>query len=867
MNRKRKREDSDLDEAFVSPTVNVQTLTCSLRNITSQLPIEKRKKLLNLIEHLVKTTSPLRRDASIFANNIILRQCESGFNFQIHLADDKRWQQFYRACLNKFMKKKSGSTELSNHRKTGKKLAALKRMDPKIIGHQNWLQEIQAFEEDPLTFVHVKNGSQSLFDSEVQHMGWLLRHENRLTECIDEVNNRKLRELRKLEDRFQDETLRIRSTEYINSSEWACESSVNYEMELKGFSGAMLDVLAKEMSTNAQNSLTLTFEARQRKTIMIDFPTYVAQKMCIQINCPRSKMAAYLSKWDTEATEDKNDTPKKRKAKANRRQTLERVREAKGFIQTHRNQIRGNSEALEEKWINETFIAEHSSLILCYFHFLLKRIDSKREVLMAEYKEAEGQGVEYHLSKLPIKMFHLLPLTHYKRCFIDIQPKLFNVITKKLFQDEKVPTRSRNDWSSLFCFDNIRSNPQLVFEGNIKTDGVRACVLFGDGKRKVGKKPRKVVQFQRRKKADEHKQQTEEKMKSPPLLDLNVDSKGLFADDGVQIDPDSLKPSLRGIYVDPGLADIFTAFDSHSLDNDKSSKNGQFRHMSKGEFYHLRKTKVYAKRREFHWKQYLHMHPHIKLDEQCFTTPSSKAFSDACNARSKVDELLWSFYLRKMHSDWAFEMYKAKQRTHVIMGKRILGPKIPRVPTLVAYGDGGFSTSRKGHASTPLKSIPRNLAHHALVIMTKEYNTSKVCPKCKEKTLERHSMRSYKKTKETRIVKRNIGKMVNILTKTAEGKRNVERVQLVKSRHVTFHRRKYEQQKGKGDCFRILACASHCSKKWIFHRDHVACLNIGEACLETIINGKRPVVFTANANNPNDLVEGQGMGEPISTTM
>lgn len=212
-----------------------------------------------------------------------------------------------------------------------------------------------------------------------------------------------------------------------------------------------------------------------------------------------------------------------------------------------------------------------------------------------------------------------------------------------------------------------------------------------------------------------------------------------------------------------------------------------------------------------------------------------------------------------MHSDWAFEMYKAKQRTHVIIGKRILGPKVPHVPTLIAYGDGGFS--RKGHAATPLRSIPHNLSHHALVIMTKEFNTSKLCPKCKEKTLEHHSLKKHRKTKETRIVKRNVGKMMNILPKTADGKRNVEKVRLLTSRRVTFRKRKYQQQKEKGDCFRILACASHCSKKWI------ACLNIGEACLETIINGERPNIFTSNANHSNVLVEGLGLGEPISTTV
>jgi hypothetical protein len=44
-------------------------------------------------------------------------------------------------------------------------------------------------------------------------------------------------------------------------------------------------------------------------------------------------------------------------------------------------------------------------------------------------------------------------------------------------------------------------------------------------------------------------------------------------------------------------------------------------------------------------------------------------------------------------------------------------------------------------------------------------------------------------------------------------------------------------------CFRVLACAKHCTNAWIKHRDWVAASNIAEACLEELIHGRRPAVL------------------------
>jgi hypothetical protein len=834
---------------------NAQTLSCSLHNIVSHLPPKKRSALFGVIEHLIKTLSCLRREASLLANYIVLQQCEKGFEFDIHLGDPNRWQQFYRTCLMKVMRQESGQRETRNHKNTVEDLAHWKHFDPTVVGQQTWLQELQLFEDNPLSFATCTD--------DVSHTRWLLQHENHLQEFVDEATQLKLKKLQELQARTQDEELRLKSTNYINRLKWS-GSSMEYKSALRGFS-SIVDILAKEMSKNAQNSLTLTFEGRQRKTIMIDFPKHVAEKMCVLINCPASAMGTYLSKWQRQVGEDtKEISAKKRKAEEARKQTLERLTsaEAQVFVQTHRKHLRGDSKQLEEQWINETYIMGHSSLILCYFHFLLERIETKRKDFTTETKQ------EQPLRKLPIGMFHLLPISHYKRCFIDIQPRLFDAIVKRVFQDEPVPKRgTRNDWSSLFRFENIRSNPGMMFEGNIKTDGVRACVLFGDGKRKVGHKPRKTVQFKRRKQVVERERKTKEKASKPSLvLQPGAGTKGLFDDDAVRLDPASLQKPLRIISVDPGRKDVVTIFDSQSISHDRANKNGQFRHMSRKEFYHLRKVKVYAKRREYHWRKYLEQHPEIKLNEQCFTTSSSSDFREACFKRSKIDDLVWQFYMLKMHSDWAFEMHKAKQRTQVVIAKRILGPKADlETPTLVAYGDGSFSTSSKGHAATPLRSIPQNLSRHALVIMTKEFNTSKVCPNCKEKTLEQHSLRTHKRTNETRIVKRNVGRCLSVLNEKNPHQliQTTEKVKLPASRRITMRRWKYEQQKEKGDCFRILACATQCSKKWIFHRDQVACLNIAEVCLETVINGRRPDIFK---RQDTVLVEGHGNGGPISTT-
>jgi hypothetical protein len=131
-----------------------------------------------------------------------------------------------------------------------------------------------------------------------------------------------------------------------------------------------------------------------------------------------------------------------------------------------------------------------------------------------------------------------------------------------------------------------------------------------------------------------------------------------------------------------------------------------------------------------------------------------------------------------------------------------------------------------------LQRIPKNLSHYATVIMTDEYNTSKVCPDCKTKSLRPHTLSSWEKTSTSTMKTKGIGTL---------RRRGKVQVRFTKPKRI-FKLQPVYKRVTKA-CFRVLACAKHCTNAWIKHRDWVAASNIAEACLEELLHGRRPAVL------------------------
>ena len=233
------------------------------------------------------------------------------------------------------------------------------------------------------------------------------------------------------------------------------------------------------------------------------------------------------------------------------------------------------------------------------------------------------------------------------------------------------------------------------------------------------------------------------------------------------------------------------------------------------------------------------------------------------NSRLKIEEIYGNFILFACTANGNFKCLKQNNEPMLSLPNVFLvGHQVDRKndndvkvvfkeklkkykqPMLVAYGNGKFSTSVRGHASTPVSRIPKVLSRYATVVMTDEYNTSKVCPDCKQKTLEKYILPFYKRTRWKQLRSEGIGKKRNNKTlDNQKTKTKWTKLRLKSAKTVNRLRPVFELVKDQ-PCYRILACAQHCSKLWIKHRDHIACTNIAEVCMGELINGYRELVYT-----------------------
>jgi hypothetical protein len=83
----------------------------------------------------------------------------------------------------------------------------------------------------------------------------------------------------------------------------------------------------------------------------------------------------------------------------------------------------------------------------------------------------------------------------------------------------------------------------------------------------------------------------------------------------------------------------------------------------------------------------------------------------------------------KRTSRWKFETYQKEQRAVEKLSKAILGGMSPK-NTLVAWGNGGFGPTSKGHDSAPNKKLRKLLSQFMPIVMNTEYKTSKLSCCC-----------------------------------------------------------------------------------------------------------------------------------------
>jgi hypothetical protein len=175
--------------------------------------------------------------------------------------------------------------------------------------------------------------------------------------------------------------------------------------------------------------------------------------------------------------------------------------------------------------------------------------------------------------------------------------------------------------------------------------------------------------------------------------------------------------------------------------------NKQWRHDS-GQLLHVKKTK------KLHKDLALQTSMNILATATSRTT-SLEAYFQHVTARIQTARAFIQLMQNKRTSRWKFEAYMREQRAVEKVAIALLAGMDP-TSTLVVWGDGGFSSSAKGHPPASNKRLRHLLSRHMPIVMGTEYCTIKLSCCCHAEM--------------TQLVKKNYKKRATVLRCDAQHK-------------------------------------------------------------------------------------------------
>jgi len=184
--------------------------------------------------------------------------------------------------------------------------------------------------------------------------------------------------------------------------------------------------------------------------------------------------------------------------------------------------------------------------------------------------------------------------------------------------------------------------------------------------------------------------------------------------------------------LDPGRRDLFTATEKCI----NSEYGYTTEHLSNREYY----AEAGFKRRQAKLKTWLKKVPELETIQ--LNMPSSKVTTVSAlqlhlsHLLLHLEKLL-GFYGARRHRRQSFGVYRKKIKTLDKFCRR-LSRGDPA--TVVAFGDGMFSSSSRGHAAAPVKGLRSRLRQHCRVVDVDEFRTSKLCSDCHSEVEEWHGL-------------------------------------------------------------------------------------------------------------------------------
>ncbi len=452
-------------------------------------------------------------------------------------------------------------------------------------------------------------------------------------------------------------------------------TEMQYSKECKGFS-SMIPVLAREMETNAQTSLSYPFFQKQKNVLRLLFPkgplypkgtcwevikkingedtdAEAAAVSCDDDDDVDDDVPVPMNTQDDCDVDDQGGEGEDQPKKAKKPKIILDVKSLE-LIKQHRAILTPTGEEVTFKYLKD-----HPQEVLLYYHFLMKIIDGERNRKQS-LSEEEMNGM------MKIKSKSILPLHKYGMISLPIQTNGLHSIYGKLrwLRPKDSATlfgnRDVEEWRKLLGGQTLRGSPGWMLDTRFTTNGYKASVAYI--KHNPSLKVEKEAKFRTKK-------QKLADAAATPLKPLLQNTSGLFRD--VEITAGrGLRYHVVG--VDPGRTDLVTVHGPHSKDA-HFSKNQWYRECG-FDWSRVKREKIIANEKE---KNEDLKKAIMATYEESFKVADVLRFAANWKARAGHEQALWNFYSKEVFQKMAFTVRVKKQKTMYKVCKLILSVADP----------------------------------------------------------------------------------------------------------------------------------------------------------------------------------------------
>lgn len=377
--------------------------------------------------------------------------------------------------------------------------------------------------------------------------------------------------------------------------------------------------------------------------------------------------------------------------------------------------------------ITDIMLKKNLSAVVSYIYRMAKYLDSKR---LKSFSPLPNPSIERHHMLFDIQYLATVYNKWKKK-----EDKHAKLVTFAEFRDNFPKYRTE-----MFCIDKLY--PEFKGKYNVKsitTDGYAISLIFTgrDVKSKYTKGAKRPT-------AKTKKYESDKKFRECKILTTTKLAPGLYDATKIRMKTEDLN-KYQTVGVDPGNYKMLNFMKS----------DGEMFTVTKGyynEISHI--TRNTHKKQQIIQTDTKMSEINTALSETCIRSASRDQYVAYMKIVADNWEFLWKYKQNKRFSALRYDTYINSKRAISRICREIRSEVVSygnKKPVILAFGNGNgnmtINNTKNSSSHGPIKRIAKALSVNMRVVVTDEYNTSKLCSECDAKLHhpKTHRTESYKK--------------------------------------------------------------------------------------------------------------------------